>query len=113
VWLSDAPSRQLLSNRQLRLSCLRRSWKERASSSYLLLTGRLHSGVVDQEQTMQFRVGDVVYLISYPSHRMTVVEVDGSEIACRWFERAVVKEGTFPAHLIAKEVQDEAVEAPA
>jgi uncharacterized protein YodC (DUF2158 family) len=44
---------------------------------------------------------------------MTVVEVDDSEIACRWFERAVVKEGTFPEHLIAKEAQDEAIEATA
>ena len=62
---------------------------------------------------MQFSVGDVVYLISFPSHRMTVVEVDDSEIACRWFERAVVKEGTFPEHLIAKEAQDKAIEATA
>jgi uncharacterized protein YodC (DUF2158 family) len=62
---------------------------------------------------MHFRVGDVVYLIAFPSHRMTVVEVDGLEIACRWFEGAAVKEGTFPMHLIAKEVQPEAVEATA
>jgi uncharacterized protein YodC (DUF2158 family) len=62
---------------------------------------------------MQFSVGDVVHLISYPSHRMTVVEVDGFEITCRWFERAVVKEGTFPAHLIAKELQPEIVEVSA
>jgi uncharacterized protein YodC (DUF2158 family) len=62
---------------------------------------------------MHFSVGDVVYLIAYPSHRMTVVEVDGFEIACRWFEGAAVKEGTFPMHLIAKEIQPEAVEATA
>jgi len=62
---------------------------------------------------MQFSVGDVVYLISYPSHRMTVVEVDGFEIVCRWFEGAAVKQGTFPMHLIAKEVQPEVVEATA
>ena len=62
---------------------------------------------------MHFSVGDVVYLIAYPSHRMTVVEVDGSEITCRWFEGAVVKEGTFPGHLIAKELQPQSVEATA
>lgn len=62
---------------------------------------------------MQLSVGDVVYLISYPSHRMTVVEVDGSEIACRWFEGAAVKEGAFPAHLIAKELQPQTGEANA
>lgn len=62
---------------------------------------------------MQFSVGDVVHLISYPSHRMTVVEVDGFEITCRWFERAVVKEGTFPAPLIAKELQPKIVEVSA
>ena len=62
---------------------------------------------------MHFKVGDVVYLIAYPSHRMTVVEVDGFEIACRWFEGAAVKEGTFPMHLIAKELEPEAVEVTA
>jgi uncharacterized protein YodC (DUF2158 family) len=35
---------------------------------------------------MRFSVGEVVYLIAYPSHWMTVVEIDGLEIACRWFE---------------------------
>jgi uncharacterized protein YodC (DUF2158 family) len=59
---------------------------------------------------MQFSVGDVVHLIAYPSHRMTVVEVDGSEITCRWFERAVVKEGIFPSHIIAQELQPEIAE---
>ena len=54
---------------------------------------------------MHFSVGDVVYLISYPSHRMTVVEVDGSEVACRWFEGAAVREGAFPSEFIAKEKQ--------
>jgi hypothetical protein len=43
---------------------------------------------------------------------MTVVEVDGFEIACRWFECAAVKEGTFPVHMIAKEAQSEAVMRP-
>lgn len=62
---------------------------------------------------MHFSVGDVVHLISYPSHRMTVVEVDGSEITCRWFEGAVVKEGTFPSHLIAKELQPQEATIPA
>ena len=62
---------------------------------------------------MQFSVGDVVHLIAYPSHRMTVVEVDGSEITCRWFEGAVVKEGTFPGHVIGKELQPHSVEATA
>ena len=62
---------------------------------------------------MHFSVGDVVYLISYPSHRMTVVEVDGFEIACRWFEGAAVKEGTFPMHIIAKEAWSEAVDEQA
>ena len=62
---------------------------------------------------MQFSVGDVVYLIAYPSHRMTVVEVDGFEITCRWFEGTAVKEGTFPSHLMAKELQPKAVEATA
>jgi uncharacterized protein YodC (DUF2158 family) len=52
---------------------------------------------------MQFSVGDVVHLIAYPSHRMTVVEVEGREITCRWFEGAAVKEGIFPSHIIAKE----------
>ena len=81
--------------------------------SCLLLTGRLHSDAVDQERTMHFIVGDVVYLISYPSHRMTVVEVDGFEIACRWFEGAAVREGAFLSYLISKEVQKEAAEATA
>jgi uncharacterized protein YodC (DUF2158 family) len=52
---------------------------------------------------MQISVGDVVHLIAYPSHRMTVIEVDGGEITCRWFEGAAVKEGIFPPHSIAKE----------
>jgi uncharacterized protein YodC (DUF2158 family) len=56
---------------------------------------------------MHFSVGDIVYLISFPSHRMTVVEVDGFEIACRWFEGAAVKEGAFPAHYLAKELKPE------
>ncbi len=56
---------------------------------------------------MQFSVGDVVHLIAYPSHRMTVVEVDGREITCRWFEGAAVKEGIFPSHIIAKESQSQ------
>ena len=54
---------------------------------------------------MHLSVGDVVYLISYPSHRMTVVEVDGFEIVCRWFEGAAVKEGMFPAPCVAKELR--------
>jgi uncharacterized protein YodC (DUF2158 family) len=62
---------------------------------------------------MQFSVGDVVHLIAYPSHRMTVVEVDGSEITCRWFERTAVREGIFPSCFIAKELQSEAVEVTA
>ena len=62
---------------------------------------------------MQFSVGDVVYLIAYPAHRMTVVEVEGREITCRWFEGAAVKEGLFPSHIIAKDAQPEAVEATA
>jgi uncharacterized protein YodC (DUF2158 family) len=53
---------------------------------------------------MQFSVGDVVHLIAYPSHKMTVVEVDGSEITCRWFDRTAVKEGIFPSHFIAKQL---------
>jgi uncharacterized protein YodC (DUF2158 family) len=60
---------------------------------------------VDQERTVQISVGDVVHLIAYPSHRMTVVEVEGCEITCRWFEGAAVKEGIFPSHFIAKEFQ--------
>jgi uncharacterized protein YodC (DUF2158 family) len=62
---------------------------------------------------MQFSVGDVVHLIAYPSHKMTVVEVDGREITCRWFDRTAVKEGIFPSHFIAKQLQSEAVEATA
>jgi uncharacterized protein YodC (DUF2158 family) len=62
---------------------------------------------------MQFSVGDVVHLIAYPSHRMTVVEVDGSEITCRWFERTAVREGIFPLQFMAKEPQSEAVEVTA
>jgi len=62
---------------------------------------------------MQFNVGDVVHLIAYPSHRMTVVEVEGSEITCRWFEGAAVKEGIFPAHFIANEPQPQMSVAPA
>jgi uncharacterized protein YodC (DUF2158 family) len=62
---------------------------------------------------MQFSVGDVVYLIAYPSHRMTVVEVDGCEITCRWFERTAVKEGIFPSHFIARQLQSETVGATA
>ena len=54
---------------------------------------------------MQFSVGDVVHLIAYPSHRMTVVAVDGREVTCRWFEGAAIKEGIFPRHFIAKELQ--------
>jgi uncharacterized protein YodC (DUF2158 family) len=73
--------------------------------SYRLSIGWLHSRDVEQERTMQFSVGDVVHLIAYPSHRMTVVEVDGSEITCRWFEGAAVKEGIFPLHIVAKEFQ--------
>jgi uncharacterized protein YodC (DUF2158 family) len=33
---------------------------------------------------------------------MTVVDVDGLEVTCRWFEGAAVKEGLFPAVSIAK-----------
>jgi uncharacterized protein YodC (DUF2158 family) len=62
---------------------------------------------------MQFSVGDVVHLIAYPSHRMTVVEVDGWEITCRWFEGAAVKEGIFPSHFIAKEFQPQMPIVPA
>ena len=60
---------------------------------------------------MPFSIGDVVRLITYPSHRTTVVEVDGYEITCRWFEGAAVKEGIFPSHIITKNAQPEAVEA--
>jgi uncharacterized protein YodC (DUF2158 family) len=42
---------------------------------------------------------------------MTVVEVDGYEIACRWFEGAAVKEGAFPPHLLARERQSEELAA--
>jgi uncharacterized protein YodC (DUF2158 family) len=84
--------------------------REIEPSPYVLLTSQLHSDVVDQERTMQFSVGDIVYLIAYPSHRMTVIEVDGFEIACRWFQRAAVKEGIFPVHMIAKEARSETVE---
>ena len=62
---------------------------------------------------MQFSVGDVVHLIAYPSHRMTVVEVDGREITCRWFEGAAVKEGIFPSYIIAKEFWPQVAGAPA
>jgi len=62
---------------------------------------------------MQFSVGDVVHLIAYPLHRMTVAEVDGCEITCRWFEGAAVKEGIFPSHLIAKELQPKAADITA
>jgi len=62
---------------------------------------------------MQFSIGDVVHLIAYPSHRMTVVEVDGCEITCRWFEGAAVKEGIFPLHIIAKEFQTQTPTVPA
>ena len=62
---------------------------------------------------MKFSVGDVVHLIAYPSHRMTVVEVDGCEITCRWFEGAAVKEGIFPLHIIAKEFQPQTPIVPA
>jgi uncharacterized protein YodC (DUF2158 family) len=51
---------------------------------------------------MDFSVGDVVCLNSYPTHRMTVIEVDGSDVTCRWFEGAAVKEGTFPAQSVKK-----------
>jgi uncharacterized protein YodC (DUF2158 family) len=61
---------------------------------------------------MQFSVGDVVHLIAYPSHRMTVVEVDDREITCRWFEGAAVKEGIFPSHIIAQEVRPQVSVAP-
>lgn len=60
---------------------------------------------------MQFSVGDVVHLIAYPSHRMAVVEVDGCEITCRWFEGAAVKEGIFPLHIIAVAHHREGVSA--
>jgi uncharacterized protein YodC (DUF2158 family) len=53
---------------------------------------------------MNFSVGDVVCLNSYPAHRMTVVEVDGLDVTCRWFEGAAVKEGTFPARSVKKTV---------
>jgi uncharacterized protein YodC (DUF2158 family) len=46
---------------------------------------------------MQFSVGDVVSLIPFHFHKMTVVEVDVRGIICRWFEGAAVKDGTFPA----------------
>ena len=62
---------------------------------------------------MQLSVGDVVHLIAYPSHRMTVVEVDGREITCRWFEGAAVKEGIFSLHVIAKEFQPPTPTVPA
>lgn len=52
---------------------------------------------------MQFGVGNVVCLVAYPSHPMTVVKIDSHEITCRWFEGVAVKEGTFPAHYLAKE----------
>jgi uncharacterized protein YodC (DUF2158 family) len=44
---------------------------------------------------------------------MTVVEVDGREITCRWFEGAAVKEGIFPSHIIAKEFWSQVAVAPA
>jgi uncharacterized protein YodC (DUF2158 family) len=44
---------------------------------------------------------------------MTVVEVDGCEITCRWFEGAAVKEGIFPSHFIAKEFQPQMPIVPA
>jgi uncharacterized protein YodC (DUF2158 family) len=56
-----------------------------------------------KEHAMQLIVGDVVHLKSYPTHRMTVIEVDGSDITCRWFEGAIIKEGTFAAESIAKD----------
>jgi uncharacterized protein YodC (DUF2158 family) len=56
----------------------------------------------NREVAMQFSVGDVVCLNSHPAHRMTVVDVDGFDITCRWFEGAAVKEGTFPAVSIKK-----------
>ena len=62
---------------------------------------------------MQFSVGDVVHLIAYPSHRMTVVEVEEREITCRWFEGAAVKEGIFPSYTIAKEFQPQVSIVPA
>jgi uncharacterized protein YodC (DUF2158 family) len=62
---------------------------------------------------MHFSVGDVVYLISHPSHRMTVVDVDGIEVTCRWFEGAAVKEGLFPAEYIAKATLPEKVSVSA
>jgi uncharacterized protein YodC (DUF2158 family) len=62
---------------------------------------------------MQFSVGDVVHLIAYPSHRMTVVEVDSHEITCRWFEGTAVKEGIFPSHIIAQEFRPQVSVVPA
>ena len=62
---------------------------------------------------MQFGAGDVVHLIAHPSHQMTVVEVEGREITCRWFDGAAVKEGIFPSHFIAKEVQPQVSIVPA
>ena len=62
---------------------------------------------------MPFSIGDVVHLIAYHSHRMTVVDVDGHEITCRWFEGAAVKECIFSSHMITKVAQPEAVEATA
>ena len=50
-----------------------------------------------------------MYLIAYSSHQMTVVKVNGIEIACRWFEGVAVKEGIFPMHMMAKEALSEAV----
>jgi uncharacterized protein YodC (DUF2158 family) len=44
---------------------------------------------------------------------MTVVEVDGREITCRWFEGAAVKEGIFPSHIIAQEFQSQMPVVPA
>jgi uncharacterized protein YodC (DUF2158 family) len=78
---------------------------------HLLLTEQRHTPEGNQERTMHFCVGDVVYLISFPSHRMTVVEIDGFEIVCRWLEGAAVKEGAFPAHLLADEGQPEPMTA--
>jgi uncharacterized protein YodC (DUF2158 family) len=54
-----------------------------------------------------------VHLIAYPSHQMTVVEVDGRATTCRWFEGAAVKEGIFPSHIIAKEFWPQVAVAPA
>ena len=62
---------------------------------------------------MPFSIGDVVHPIAYPSHRMTVVEVDGYEITCRWFEGAAVKEGISPVRSLAREFRPKEPDIPA